>query len=178
MSRVLVLEKCLWNLDYYCREMEQCRTIVSSPSDRQVLLQMARGLHYIHSQDLDQYKNTIIHRDVRPDNILISYSKDPNAFIKWADFGLSRVLDTSASRSFTWSGQKGHRRWLAPELIQKDDKIPVRSNCSSDTWALGCVFFFFLVPAVHPFGSETYEIRKNVKKANRVYFNSNNNDTF
>jgi len=51
-------------------------------------MDLLRGLKTAHAQ-----KNPIIHRDICPDNVLLSYSKEkPIALL--SDFGLARALDT------------------------------------------------------------------------------------
>jgi serine/threonine protein kinase len=139
------------------------------PTDQQVLLQMAKGLHYIHSQIVHD-SQPLIHRDVKPGNILISC--DNPSVIKWADFGLSRAVVTGIS-SFTWSQLKGTQRWLAPELIQSDVEAKVRGSQSCDVFALGCVFFFFLKQGMHPYGDgDKYIVQYNIKNENQVNINS------
>lgn len=128
------------------------------PSDCQVLLQMAAGLEFIHEKG-------IIHRDVKPGNVLISY--DNPAVIKWADFGMSRAV-TIGSKTFSWSELKGTERWMAPELIVANEEDKVRGSKKCDIFALGCVFFFFLVPGKHPFGEDITCV-DNVKKGNRIF---------
>ncbi len=133
------------------------------PSYQEVLLQMARGLQYIHSKNL-------IHRDVKPENILISY--DNPAVIKWADFGLSRSV-TTGSKSFAWSDLKGTERWFAPELMDETDEIKVKGSTKCDIFALGCVFFFYLVPKIHPFGFSKFDTQANIKVGNAVNIDRN-----
>lgn len=138
------------------------------PSERDVLLQLAIGLEYIYSQK-------VIHRDVKPANVLISM----NGVIKWADFGLSKIVEKSSSRSFTYSGLRGSPRWLAPEHIDRisNKNLKIKGGAKSDVFALGCLFFFFLVPAVHPFGNdaETQEtIHERIKEGKPVNFGSMN----
>ena len=72
------------------------------PSDPIVLYQIADGLDYIHSQKL-------IHRDIKPDNILISM----NGQLKLSDFGLSKQISTRDTCSM--SGMKGTLLWMAPD---------------------------------------------------------------
>jgi serine/threonine protein kinase len=157
--RHIAIEKCLTSLDKYCRQPLLYQGVIPMPTDQQVLIQMAEGLHYIHSQIVNG-SQPLIHRDVKPENILISCD-NPSA-IKWADFGLSRAVVTG-SRSFTWSQLKGTERWLAPELIQSDVKTKVRGSQSCDVFALGCVFFFFLKQGMHPFGDgDKYIVQCNI----------------
>jgi serine/threonine protein kinase len=156
------------SLDKYCRQPLLYHGVIPMPTDQQVLLQMAKGLHYIHSQIVNG-SQPLIHRDVKPENILISCD-NPSA-IKWADFGLSRAVVTG-SNSFTWSQLKGTERWLAPELIQSDVQTKVKGSQSCDVFALGCVFFFFLTQGIHPFGDgDRSSVKKNIRKENQVNIN-------
>ncbi len=148
------------SLDNYCRKLKVWR-IILMPSKQEVLLQMAQGLEYIHSQGL-------IHRDVKPANILISH--DNPAIIKWADFGLSRAVVTG-SKTFSWSKLQGTDRWLAPELISATQQQKIKGSQKCDIFALGCVFFFFLVPGVHPFGEgDGFSTQTNIKDKKPLNF--------
>ncbi len=154
-SSALALEKCITSIHFYCRHSLLYNEMIPMPSDREVLLQMAEGLKYIHSQGL-------IHRDVKPANLLISYG-DP-AVIKWADFGMTRAV-VSGSKTFTWSKLQGTERWLAPELVAASQKEIIEGSTKCDIFALGCVFFFFLTKGIHPFGGEgdDYSTKKNIE---------------
>ncbi len=171
--RYIAIEKCLTSLDKYCLQPLLYHGVIPMPTDQQVLLQMAEGLHYIHSQKIVNNSQPLIHRDVKPENILISC--DNPAAIKWADFGLSRTV-VSGSKSFTWSHVKGTKRWYAPELIQLVVTPKVKGSQSCDVFALGCVFFFFLKQGMHPFEDEgsiddRSAVQKNIKIGNQVNLN-------
>ena len=89
---------------------------------------VSAALHHCHSQRL-------LHRDLKPANILLS-SADADvseSTLKLADFGLSRVLSSSASHAQTHVGTP---YYLAPEQIRGDGV-----GCASDVWALGCVLY-------------------------------------
>jgi serine/threonine protein kinase len=144
------MEKCLTSLDSYFRQPQLFHGVILMPSDKEVLLQIVEGLQYIHSQNL-------IHRDVKPENILISGDKP--AVIKWTDFGLSKRV---ANRDGTiWSSQKGTKGWMAPEVDANQEKVIAGEK--SDIFCLGCVFFFFLTPTIHPFGNNSNERKNNIK---------------
>ncbi len=151
------MEKCLTSLDSFCRQPQLFHGVILMPSDKEVLLQIAEGLQYIHSRNL-------IHRDVKPENILISGDKP--AVIKWTDFGLSKRV---ANKDGTiWSSKKGTKGWMAPEVDKKEmapDVLPekVRAGEKSDIFCLGCVFFFFLTPTIHPFGNNSNERKNNIR---------------
>jgi serine/threonine protein kinase/ABC-type branched-subunit amino acid transport system substrate-binding protein len=78
----------------------------------QVLIQALAGLHYAH--ELVDYDNTplsIVHRDVTPSNVFITYDGQ----VKLVDFGIAKVLD---SLNHTRVGVlKGKARYMAPEQI-------------------------------------------------------------
>ncbi len=137
------------------------------PRDDIVLYQIANGLHYIHSQNL-------VHRDVKPDNILISITTPIQ--MKLSDFGF--VKKTSPQGTFTQSGLKGTEKWMAPEILEllklmEDDSITElpRGSIQSDTFAVGCVFFFFLTRGKHPFGNNSSRIPGNILGNNPIELN-------
>ena len=127
-----MFELCGASLLVYCEGKYQG----PMPDDMDALIQMAKGLYYIHSREL-------IHNNLKPQNILISI-KNP-VQLKLADFGYN-VDDPD-------------RNWTAPELSESPpmkNKGLARqpkptATKASDTFALGCIFFFFLTK-IHPFG--------------------------
>lgn len=75
-----------------------------------------KGLSYLH-------ENRIIHRDIKPQNILLSSNGD----IKLCDFGVSGVVVNSLATTFT-----GTSYYMAPERIQGHPY-----SVTSDVWSLG-----------------------------------------
>ena len=88
-------------------------------------VQVARGLAAAHKQGL-------IHRDVKPANILIE--DGPEAKVKLSDFGLARAADDA---SLTQSGQiAGTPMYMSPEQA-RGDVLDARS----DLFSLGSVLY-------------------------------------
>ncbi|XP_045028596.1 calcium/calmodulin-dependent protein kinase type II subunit gamma-like [Daphnia magna] len=162
--RMYVLELCDASLDQLFLEPNHPKKY-DGPMPRyiHVFLQLASGLKHIHSK-------LIIHRDIKPQNVLISKtpaSRSNEVTIKWADFGLSKSVDEKGNHS--WSGVRGTINWYAPEVlkISNDTKEAEKAKkhkgtVKSDVFALGLVFGFLFLKGEHVYGSSEREIYNNV----------------
>jgi len=103
-------------------------SITSIRQKVQIAIQIADGLQHAHDQG-------IIHRDIKPDNILLTR----NDHVKLADFGLARsVLETVALTQP--STVMGTPMYMSPEQIQSLPLTP-----STDIYSLGVVLYEMLV---------------------------------
>ncbi|KAF2142081.1 uncharacterized protein K452DRAFT_227232 [Aplosporella prunicola CBS 121167] len=134
------------------------------------LYQLAAGLNHLHGL-------RIIHRDIKPQNILIAYPKKnqtggPRFVI--SDFGLCKTLPDGVSTLVGTTTNAGTVGWKAPELIlqpkeiegrgsstghtrdssQSNDAVSQGVKRSVDIFSLGCVFFYVLTNGSHPFDDE------------------------
>ena len=126
------------------------------PPELICLYHMACGLEFIHSQKL-------VHRDISPDNVLISLAGDRLAI---SDFGLCKPVSETGSYQFS-SKVRGKEMWWAPELIERveDRANQKRGTIKSDTFAMGCVFYYLLTRGQHPFLADAkYQVIDNIKK--------------
>ncbi len=81
-----------------------------------ILIEVLRGLHYAHeAKDLQGSPLNLVHRDVSPQNILVTYSGE----VKILDFGVAKSAEASQE---TRSGVlKGKIRYMAPEQVLGND---------------------------------------------------------
>jgi serine/threonine protein kinase len=93
------------------------------------------------------HRETIVHRDVKPSNILLSRDLE-QAYL--ADFGLSKQAAGDPDDSLTRVGQfLGTVRYAAPEQL-----LGAEVTGSADLYSLGCVLFEMLAGRP-PFTGET-----------------------
>lgn len=100
--------------------------------------ELAGALDFCHA-------NGIIHRDIKPGNILI----DQIGSLKLADFGLSRALEPNHLAT-TFCGSP---LYMAPEQCTAGE----RYSFPADIWAMGCVVFEIMAfhsPWISPNGQE------------------------
>jgi len=87
------------------------------------------------------HERGIVHRDMKPDNLLVS--KDLS-IVKLSDFGLATLLGPNE----TTKGTVGTRAYLPPEMILKH-----AYNHAVDMWSIGCIAYVLLA-GYHPFSDD------------------------
>ncbi len=101
-----------------------------------LLSDISSALDYAHSQG-------IIHRDVKPSNVLVD--KQGNAYL--TDFGIAKVLEGTAD--FTGSSVLGTPAYMAPEQT-----LGKPATAQSDIYSLG-VMLYEMVVGKPPFEADT-----------------------
>ena len=97
-----------------------------------IVANVAAGLHAAHElEESDGTKLRVVHRDVSPQNILIS----KNGHVKVADFGVAKAQG-QLHRPTETGEMKGKLAYMAPEQVTAKD-----IDHRADIFALGCVLY-------------------------------------
>jgi len=119
-----------------------------------------RFLHHISAGLLVIHKLNFIHRDLKPQNILLSEDSD-QAILKIADFGFARPLqpfDMAATIC-------GSPLYMAPEILRHE-----RYDGRADLWSVGAIIFE-LISGKNAFtGSNPLQLLANIERAPGVIF--------
>lgn len=94
-----------------------------------ITIQIAEAMSYAH-------QSGVIHRDLKPDNILLLSTPEPD-FVKLIDFGLAKaVLESQDLMKLTQTGQLvGTANYMSPEIVR------THADQRADIYSLGCVLF-------------------------------------
>jgi serine/threonine protein kinase len=105
---------------------------IALPVSARIIANVAAGLHAAHElEDSDGTKLRVVHRDVSPQNILIS----KNGHVKVADFGVAKAQG-QLHRPTETGEMKGKLAYMAPEQVTAKD-----IDHRADIFALGCVLY-------------------------------------
>jgi serine/threonine-protein kinase/endoribonuclease IRE1 len=155
----IALELCYGSLSSYIERTLPFQDVLEPAH---ILSQFISGLQYLHSLK-------IVHRDIKPHNILIAPSTT-GMRILISDFGLCKKLDgEQSSFNYTAASPAGTTGWRAPELLagvlaatpsdtsnHSDETTMVgrvKATRAIDIFSAGCVFYYVLTSGDHPFGN-------------------------
>lgn len=92
------------------------------------------GLSYVHELSDPHFGNLhIVHRDISPENVLISY----RGHVRIIDFGIA--LSSLASRNTLSHKVKGKAQFLSPEQARGEEL-----DCRSDIYSAGLTLYYML----------------------------------
>ncbi|XP_022209394.2 aurora kinase C [Drosophila obscura] len=109
---------------------------------KRVMRDVIHGLTYIHDK-------RIIHRDIKPDNLLVRKSDFTFLVAKIADFGAATYFEERAMKDFI-----GTPRYIAPEMI-----LGTGYDYRVDTWSFGVTLYSMLFDK-EPFGKGCKELEE------------------
>jgi serine/threonine-protein kinase len=111
-------------------ELLKQRGVLPVPWAVELMLQTAEALAEAHSL-------SIVHRDVKPTNLFVTWRPDGSALIKVLDFGISKSpMGTDMQLTQTQS-LLGTPAYMSPEQMRSARLVDSRS----DIWSLGTVFY-------------------------------------
>ncbi|CAE6377832.1 serine/threonine-protein kinase/endoribonuclease IRE1 [Rhizoctonia solani AG-1 IB] len=165
----IALELCPCSLSDLIERPQMFPDVVGSFDPKRALSQVTAGLRHLHALK-------IVHRDIKPQNILVS----ARGAMLISDFGLCRKLDvdqTSFMPTAYGGAAAGTAGWRAPEILRGEVNVDMaaldvsnggigsssssgsgnatsgtRLTRSVDVFALGCLFFYVLSGGDHAFG--------------------------
>ncbi len=120
------------------RALYDAQSVIPPPIAARIACEVAKGLHYAHTkEDGGGAPLNIVHRDISPQNILLSKEGD----VKVADFGIAAARNKVA---LTTPGTVlGKLAYMSPEQATGGDV-----DCRADLWGLGVLLHEMLT--CHP----------------------------
>ena len=126
-----ILELCECDLQKFANE-----NAVFQELKFDFILGIAEGIYCLH-------RHRIIHRDIKPDNVLVKDVRETRT-VKLTDLGLSKRVPEGGSTSFSATPGVGTRQWMAPEVFA-DTNHTARYSMPSDVYSFGLLTWSVLV---------------------------------
>ena len=115
-------------------EFYKARNVINPSMDIPVMTQIMSGIAYLHNSD-------IIHRDIKPGNILVA-SCVP-VIVKLTDFDVTKCLDPEVETS-VMSSNVGTNAFKAPEFHMRNELKKIKYHRNVDIYAAGITFLAIL----------------------------------
>jgi eukaryotic-like serine/threonine-protein kinase len=136
----IIMRKADYNLRYF---LEKSSSSLRFEDYYGQFIGLTKALKQLHS--------VAVHRDIKPDNILISAD-----IWQICDFGLCALIEDVEEQLTEAEEAVGPRYWMSPEAVSKAMGTGDAINCCSDLFQLASVFWF-VVTRRPPIGILTIE---------------------
>ena len=120
--------RLFYAMPYYAEGSLEASAHLSAPDRARVVVDAARGAHDLHEAG-------VVHRDIKPTNILIDSSRG-----RLGDLGLARLIASDAKA--TGIGPIGSIDYMSPDAI-----LGKPASRATDLWALGVTLHYALTGA-------------------------------
>ncbi len=111
-----------------------------------ICVQIAKGMAYAHAQG-------VLHRDLKPGNIMLVLQPDGSRLVKIIDFGIAKILVADEVSNLTQTGDV----FGSPYYMSPEQAVGRGIDERSDIYSLGCLFYEMLT-GVLPFrGASAFE---------------------
>jgi serine/threonine protein kinase len=157
----IVMELMPTNLEKHIKERKDSHKPFTPQAAVDVMSQIASGMQYLHEQG-------VVHRDLKPNNILVSPNTNPELSadgyveVKLADFGLAKTK-VNTSSSMLHSQICGAAQWRAPEAFQDHEGHPRPFSArKADVYSFGILCSQILSGKLLPFGKGAGGLRERI----------------
>ncbi|EYU23137.1 hypothetical protein MIMGU_mgv1a018194mg, partial [Erythranthe guttata] len=122
----IVMEYFERDLSNYIKSKKKDESFIINPSELKCMMkQLLEGVEFLHS-------NKLMHRDLKPGNILVNKDEKGMLNLKICDFGMCRSF---GSKSGLYTPSVGTSWYKSPEILLGAKKY----SSAVDMWSVGCI---------------------------------------